>query len=465
MATASSRYARPARRQVPSPARRRRDLKAPMSWSADVGLCLAGLGLGATTGIALTAETHSELTATGGLAMFAGNLTALVGTYLALMMVLLVARIPSIERAVGQDRLVKWHRRLAPWPISLIAAHVLLTTIGYAQAAKTGLLRQVGTFISSYPDMLAATVGFAIMTAIAIVSVHAIRTRMRRETWWTIHLWMYMALALAFMHQIALGPSFVGHPLARAVWITVWLASAGLVLGYRVGLPLLRTFRHRLKVTAVCEEAPGIFSVICSGRELDRLDVSGGQFLLWRFLARGIWWQAHPYSLSALPQKSSLRLTVKQVGDHSKALSELPVGTRVMIEGPYGAFTRHKRRSRKIALIAGGIGITALRALLEDVTDKRSQPVVIVRASRAADVIFKDEIAQLVKNRHGRFHEVIGSRSEVVFDEETISELVADIAVRDVFVCGPEGFVTSVARSLLRLRVPHEAIHHEVFSL
>ncbi len=441
--------------------------KSPRLWVGDAGAIIGGLGFGATIGLALTAETRSELTATGGVAIFVGNLTALAGTYLALVMVLLVSRIPAIERAIGQDRLVRWHRRLSPWPLSLLAAHAVFTTIGYAQASKTGILHQIGTFIHSYPDMLTAIISFAIMMAIGFASIRAVRNRMRREVWWTIHLWMYLALALAFAHEIALGPSFVGHPLTRTVWIVLWMLSAGLVLAYRIGLPIIRTARHRLRVADVQTEAPGVVSIVCSGRHLDRLTVSGGQFMFWRFLARGIWWQAHPYSFSALPQAPYLRLTVKGVGDHSEALAGLRPGTRVVVEGPYGSFTRHAQRHKKAVLIAAGIGVTALRSLLEDLPggSNGSHPIVIVRVSRSEDLLFHAELAELVKHRRGELHEIIGSREEARLDEKALSSLVPRIDQRDIYICGPEGFVRDVIEVTRHLGVPEEAVHYEEFSL
>src|SRR5271167_3841299 len=66
----------------------------PRPASAGAALLVAGVGLGATAALTVTAETASQLTASGGLATFAGNVTGMVGTYLALMMVLLVSRIP-----------------------------------------------------------------------------------------------------------------------------------------------------------------------------------------------------------------------------------------------------------------------------------------------------------------------------------------------------------------------------------
>jgi ferredoxin-NADP reductase len=338
----------------------------------------------------------------------------------------------------------------------------VLLTFAYAEAARTGVWYQIGAFIRSYPNMLTATVALVVMVAIAVTSVYSIRRRLRRETWWAVHLFMYLALALAFTHEIALGPSFVGHPLTRLVWSVLWASTAGLVLVYRFGLPLFRTLRHRLEVVEIHPEGPGTVSVICRGKHLDRLAVAGGQFFEWRFLTKGMWWQAHPFSLSALPRPPFLRLTVKGIGDYSSAVARLRPGTRVAIEGPYGAFTTHARRRSKVVLIAGGIGVTAIRSLLEDLP-RDCDPVVILRASSAEELALASEVAELVRHRKGRVHELVGSRSEVRTDR--LSELVPDLQNRDVYVSGPEEFVNRVVATVLRLGIPKDSVHFEVYSL
>jgi predicted ferric reductase len=427
-------------------------------------LVVVGTGLGATAGLGITAETASQLAAPGGWATFAGSLTGLVGTYLALVMVLLVSRIPFVERVLGQDGLLRWHRRLAPWPISLLIAHAILITVGYARAARSGLGHQVGTLITSYPDVLAATVALGLMCLAGAISIRAVRRRLRRETWWLVHLYLYLALAISFAHVIVLGPSFVGHPATQAVWSAAWVATAGLVLCYRFGLPIVRSLRHRLRVVEVRSEGPGVTSVIVEGRHLDKLAVSGGQFFCWRFLTSDMWWQAHPYSLSALPRPPHLRLTVKGVGDHSAALAGLRPGTPVAVEGPYGAFTRHAQRRPKALLIAAGIGVTALRSLLEDLP-RGSAPVVILRATREADLVLRREVSELVKHRRGQLHEMIGRREQARLDERSLIRLVPDLNQRDVFVCGPEGFVAELVTVARNLGVPDESLHHEAFAL
>jgi predicted ferric reductase len=452
-----SRQGRKRQRALPEPPQPRPAL-------ARAGLVAAGAGLGAVTALAITAETGAELRAAGGVATFLGSFTGLVGMYLALLMVLLVSRIPAIERVLGQDGLLRWHRRLAPWPISLLIAHALFITVGYAQAARAGLGHQVAVLLTRYPDVLIATVGLGIMCVIGILSIRAIRRRLRRETWWLIHLYMYLALALSFAHVLALGPSFVGHPLTQIVWSVSWAATAGLVLCYRFGLPVARSVRYRLVVHEVRREGPGVVSVICSGRHLDKLPITGGQFFFWRFLSRSMWWQAHPYTVSALPQPPYLRLTVKAVGDHSAAVAELRPGTRVAVEGPYGAFTKYAQQRPQALLVAAGIGVTALRSLLEDMP-RNAAPVVLLRGTRPEDLVLRKEVAELVRYRRGKLHELVGTREQAMLDERSLPRLVPDLHRRDIYVCGPESFVTTIVDLAARLGIPAEAVHHEAYAL
>lgn len=415
-----------------------------------------------TLALVISGETRGSLAAPGGWLIAGGRLAGFAGAYAMLIMLVLIARIPWLERAAGQDRLLRWHRRIGPWPVVIIACHVVLITLGYAQLSKGGPLHQFWIFLTSYPDLLAAAVGFCLLIMAGITSIKIARRRLKYETWWIVHLYFYLALALAFTHQIVTGGSFIGHPITRAIWIVIWAITAGAVLVFRLFHPIARSLRHQLRVTTVCEEAPGVFSVICSGRRLDRLAVSGGQFFKWRFFTKELWWHAHPYSLSALPQPPYLRVTVKGVGDQSRAVGKLKPGTRVGIEGPYGAFTHHVRSCDRVVLIGAGVGITPLRALLEDLP-AAVQVTVIVRATAVVDIVHRDEVIALVQGHGGEYHEIVGARSEVRFGIRTLQQLVPDLIRSDLYVCGPGGFSRGVTAAARRLGLRSEQIHEETF--
>jgi DMSO/TMAO reductase YedYZ heme-binding membrane subunit len=130
----------------------------------------AGIGLGVTVGLAVTAESAGSLSAPGGVATALGRLAGLLAAYAMVVVVLLVARMPPLERAIGQDRLVAWHRRLGPWPLYLLLAHAVLITVGYARQANDGLLHQFGQLLWTYPGILSATVGGLLLFAAGISS-------------------------------------------------------------------------------------------------------------------------------------------------------------------------------------------------------------------------------------------------------------------------------------------------------
>ena len=164
---------------------------------------------------------------------------------------------------------------------------------------------------------------------------------MKYETWWVVHLYTYLGLGLAFMHQIRTGVMFLGHENTIRFWTTLWVGTGVMILLLRVGVPLVRNQQYQLRVANVTQEAPNVYSLTVTGKNIKKMAVSGGQFFQWRFMAKGLWWHSHPYSLSALPRPPFLRVTVKGLGDQSSAIAQLKPGTRVFVEGPYGVFTHH----------------------------------------------------------------------------------------------------------------------------
>jgi predicted ferric reductase len=429
---------------------------------ADAFVGIAGLGLGATVASAVGSLSGHILRAPGGIEVAAGRFTGLLGAYLLLIMVVLVARLPALERLIGHPRLTTWHRRLSPWPLLLLVMHAAASMIGYAKLQRTGLWHEFGVALSRYPGMLGAIVALVLLVAIAALSIRAARRRMSHETWWQLHLLTYLALALSFSHQVATGASFVHHPVARVAWTALWLSTAGVVLVCRVVLPACRTAYHGLRVVKVVRESDDVISLVVKGRRLERLAVSGGQFFQWRFMARGLWLHGHPYSISALPHPPYMRVTIKGLGGHSSATAGLKPGTRIAIEGPYGAFTKHALVGRRVALIAAGVGVTPVRALLEDLPPG-ADPVVLLRASSEDDLLLRNEVLELAQARGGRVLGAFGSRELVRLEPHTLRNIVPDLLDRDVFICGPDPFTTMVARAARRAGVRSARLHVEGF--
>ena len=160
-----------------TPPRRRRPGYPPSPAVADALGVLAVAGLVVVVGLALWGESRASLASPGGWWLAAGRLFAFTGTYLLLVMVLLMARLPALERAVGQDRLVRWHRTIGGWPIVLIGAHIVSVVVGYAALTHSGWLHQLWSFLVNYPDVLAAAVAFGLLVLAGVSSWRAARSR------------------------------------------------------------------------------------------------------------------------------------------------------------------------------------------------------------------------------------------------------------------------------------------------
>lgn len=397
----------------------------------------------------------------------AGRITGLLGTYLVLVQVFLMARLPWLDRWIGTDRLAAWHRSNGQYTIGLLVAHAALITWGYADSDRIGLSRELGKLLRHYPDVLAATMATGVLIAVAITSARAARRRMRYETWYFIHLYTYIAIALSFSHVLATGNEFATHPANRALWVALYVATFGVLVVYRVLVPVRDAYRYDLRVASVVPEGSDAVSVYITGRDIGRMPAQAGQFFRWRFLDRRSWWEAHPFSLSAAPNGKYLRITAKGVGDHSRALHQVRPGTRVMAEGPYGNLTAWRRTRRRVALIAGGVGITPLRALLETLPARRGEITLLYRVRSEGDVLFRTEIDELAKTRGIDVRYLLGPRDKRPgpLSARHLIKHLPDVARRDVYVCGPPGMMDEAAKSLRELGVPRSQIHYERFEL
>jgi predicted ferric reductase len=398
-----------------------------------------------------------------------GRITGLVAVYLALIQILLLSRLPPVERLVGFDRLTVWHRRNGKICISLVVAHTVLITIGYAGTDQISVPHEFSRLLSNYPGMVTATIGTAIMVAVVLSSLVIVRRRLPYEGWYFVHLSIYAGIALSYLHQLPTGNEFTTHASQADYWIALYVVTLALLVYFRVAVPAFGLYRYRLRVADVTQEAPGVVSLRITGRHLDRLHAHAGQFMLWRFFTRGRWWQAHPFSLSAAANCRSLRLTVKDVGNFTSRIADVPPGTMVLAEGPFGTFTTTRRTLPRVALIAGGIGITPIRALFEELPAAPGELALIYRVIREEDLVFREELEEIARERGADLFFVVGDHRSIPGSEllsaARLRQLIPDIAEREVYLCGPHAMMIRTEGSLRGAGVPAVQIHSERFAL
>jgi len=370
---------------------------------------------------------------------------------------------------MGCDRLYRLHRRLGFLIGSLFLAHPALLTVGYARRHHLSVSGQFMEFAADWPTRLAiaAVVVIALMAA---SSTPVIRRRLRYETWHASHLAMYIALGLASLHQ-ANGAEIAGQPLWADYWVALHIAVIGSLVVFRAGRPIVRSARHRFRIDRIVIESDDVTSVYLTGRHLDRFSFRPGQYANVVFLSKGRW-SPHPFSFSAAPNGQFLRVSIKAAGDFTDRIRELTPGTPVLLEGPLGAFTAAAPRE-KYLMVAGGIGITPIRALIESLAAAGRDIVLLYAVKTAHDLVFASELLALTAHCHfilSRYPESTDAGEGPVghergrIDRGMLARLVPDVRDREIFICGPQPMMKTVAAALRELRVRESSIHYEQFA-
>ncbi len=417
---------------------------------------------------------------TGGTARFAsvpdavtslGIVTGLVGTDFVLAMLLLAARVPFIDRAIGHDRAIAVHRALGKPAFYLLLAHAALLLVGYGLSSTITPLAEIAPMLA-IPDIPLAVTGIVLIAVVAVSSFASVRHRFSYETWHLIHVLSYTAVLVSIPHQLSIGTVFSPTSAERIYWLLLYVIAFGAIFLHRFLQPLVASIRHGLRVDRMTQEAPGVVSIHLTGRRLRTLQSAGGQFFVWRFWTPGTWWHSHPISLSAAPTDTSMRITVRDLGEGSRSISSVPRGTRVWFEGPYGVFTDAGRTAPLLAVVAAGIGITPIRALLQDSRLSPGEATVLLRASSPVDTYLWEEVEQLGRERGIAVTTMIGRRSsdgpEWMSQEAsdrgvTLLGLFPDLLRSDLYLCGPTAWLDAIESDARAAGIPDHQIHAERF--
>jgi ferredoxin-NADP reductase len=346
-----------------------------------------------------------------------------------------------------------------------VGLHIGLLVLGgtlLTEDTPAGYAWQLVT--SSTPVLLAAAGLAGLCLVLATTAVRALRTR-HRELWHAVHLLGYPAAVLVVPHQVLTGSQFLGHRALTAIWLGTW-AGALLIAAYeRVVRVALLARRHPLTVTAVEPEGPGTVSLVL--RSPARLpDAEPGGFVL---LGPNRW-QRHPFSVVQRLDDRTVRCTVRAVGDFTTRLVSLQPGDRLTLAGVHGRFTAGRAVTEgPYLLIAGGLGITAVRGLLEGLRTRcpAADVVLLYRARAIGDVLYACEL-EAARRDGVDVRVLVGPREDGkvrAASREDLAALVPDAARREWFVCGPEGYMAAVRRAARQLGVPRARFHAEQFTL
>lgn len=402
------------------------------------------------------------------------RLTALVGTDLLLIHMLLIARVPWIDKFYGHDKATAAHKKLGKPVLYMVVAHFLASLISFTMTRGKDVLSTLWWLITDVEDMLPATIALALMILVVVTSLNFARRKMSYEAWFIVHLLSYASVLLAVPHIFTTGSDIAGKPFATIFWASLYLFVAFNIIWYRAASPMLRGRLQNLRIHHVVAESSDTTSIYVTGKNIANFGAQSGQFYLLRVLTRGQWYRSHPFSISAAPNSQFVRFTVGNRGDDTAELQTIKPGTRVMLEGPYGVFTEDRRSKEKVVLIASGIGIPPVRALAESMAARPGDLTIIYRVRSEENASLLAEVREIARRRGFTLHLLAGDRpannswmnddGSNQPDQARLILMAPWISDSDVFLCGPEAWTLSVRKTLARTGTPEDQIHAEEYA-
>ena len=395
-----------------------------------------------------------------------GKLTGFLAAYVILIQITLVGRLPWIERSFGHDRMNRLHRWIGYSIGIFFLSHPLLLTLGFSMQREISIGEQFLNFLVNWEDVDLAFLGFLLFIIIIIISIPIIKRKLQYESWYFAHLLVYPAIALAFGHQIHAG-DIDGEKWTLVYWYTlngiVWVT----LFYCRFVRPLYHAFKYRFVIDKIVPETPDVNSVYITGKNIDQFHFLPGQFANLYFFQKDLW-SAHPFSFSEGPNGKYLRFSIKGSGDFTKRISELKPGTRAMIDGPLGVFTEEFSKRDKYLLIAGGIGITPLRALLDSLCKHDKEAILLYAVRTEADIAFRKELELMSCKTHYFLSQPPTVKSnwyeEGFIDLEKMKRLVPDFLAREIYVCGPPIMLDMQLKLLKGAGFDMKHVHYEKFN-
>jgi len=389
-----------------------------------------------------------------------GRLFGLLAAWCIILEIILMSRVPFMEENFDLQDMTDLHKLTGYGILLTISAHVVFLVFGYGLQAHMDIWAQFVTFNTSFEDVFLATVGTAILFSASAISVRVIRSKMRYEVWYVVHLTIYIAILLTFLHQIKTGGDFAGQFMFTAYWYTLYTLAFILWGWYRVLRPFALLVRHQLKISSVVKIALDTYMVTMTGRHIDKLYFKPGQYATWRILSSSTWTEGHPFSISSVPGDSTLSFTVKASGNFTAKIAELQPGTYVLMDGPRGSFTSDRAAdSPVVTLIAGGIGITPYIAMIETLIAEGKHVTLLYAARSTKDIAFANTLKQ---------YAATGLNIRLFLDDngQRITEDVLTSVNSNsiVYICGPNSMSKAFSKILRKQGVDHRRIIVERFA-
>jgi predicted ferric reductase len=379
----------------------------------------------------------------------------------------LTARFRYVTEPWGEDVIYHFHRQISQIAVGLVAAHALI------MLATRPEMRALPNAVDLPWGAIFAVLSLSSLIVLVVTALWRAKLKISYETWHLTHIVLaVVAVTGGLLHMV--GWSFyLSDPWKRALWIGLTILWIGLLLYVRIVKPLFM-LRRPYRVSEVRKELGDTSTLVMRPEGHPGFRFSPGQFgwlTLWGgpFKITG-----HPFSFSSSAEAADGRveMSIRNLGDFTSAIHKVPVGQRVYLDGPYGAFTIGNPADMHV-LIAGGVGITPMMSMIRTLADRGDKrPVILLYGSKHWDSItFRDELEALKARLNLTIVHVLAKppagwtgEQGFIAAEMFQRHLPQPYADHEYFICGPGVMMDAIEAALGKLNVPLSNYHSERYS-
>ncbi|MET1084802.1 MAG: ferric reductase-like transmembrane domain-containing protein [Burkholderiales bacterium] len=380
----------------------------------------------------------------------------------------LTARFRYVTEPWGEDVIYHFHRKISLIAVGLALAHPIILFV-----VRPELLALLNSIQAPWRARFAALSTYSLV-ALVVMALWRVQLNIRYETWHLSHIVLaVVAVAAGVAHMV--GWSFyLTAPWKRELWIALTIFWIGLLVYVRIVKPLFM-LRQPYRVAEVRKERGDTCTLVMQPDGHPGFRFSPGQFgwlTLWDspFKITG-----HPFSFSssAAVEDGRVEMAIRNLGDFTAKIPEVPVGQRVYLDGPYGAFTIDRNPADMHVLIAGGVGITPMMSIVRTLADRGDKrPVILLYGSKDWESItFREELEALEQRLNLKVIHVLenpppGWTGETGFINTEVfgRHLPPPYADHEYFICGPNVMMDAIEKALGELHVPLAKYHSERYS-
>jgi len=388
-----------------------------------------------------------------------GQMAGLVGMSLFALTVILSARLRVFEGYFGgMNKVYASHHILGSVAFTLILFHPLLLAgrlLSTDSRSAALLLLPSGNWAIN-PGILAlvALVSLVVLTFFVTLPYHS---------WELTHKLMGVAFLFAAGHV-----TFIQSDISRDTTLRLYVlglaAIAVAVYSYRTVLGQMLVPRFEYRVESVKAVNDRVVAIEMTPR-YRAMRFSPGQFIFVQFFQRGISTEAHPFSVSSVPEDGRLRIVVKALGDYTSRLPALRRGAVARVEGPFGKFSHHNCPNKKQVWIAGGIGITPFLSMAGTLQDSDYSVDLYYSANNEEEAVFFDELLALAEGSDCLRVIPYFADAQGFLTARAVAELSGGLADKDIFLCGPPAMMRGLTAQFRRMKVKYHRIHSDEFRL